>query len=153
MILELFDGLEGSAFERLPGEDREPDFDLVQPGGVGWRVAEMHVLVPRQPHVALGFMRREIVEDDMDFLVWVIRGHFVHEVEKLDSAAALIMPACDLAIVHIESRKQGRGAMPFVIMRLTGEGAPIWQLEIALRALQSLDGGFFIESKDNRILW
>lgn len=46
---EFFDAGEGPL-----GQDREPDFDLIEPGGVGQRVMEMDVLMPLQPHVALG---------------------------------------------------------------------------------------------------
>ena len=54
--LEFIDGLERCAVEGFAGENREPDFDLVQPGGVGRRVVEAHVLVTGQPHVALRLM-------------------------------------------------------------------------------------------------
>ena len=57
----------GGAGERFANEDREPDFDLAEPGGVGWRVMEMHGLVALEPDVALGLVGGEIVEDDMDF--------------------------------------------------------------------------------------
>jgi hypothetical protein len=46
---EFVDGLERCAVKGLAGENRKPDFDLVQPGGVGWRVVEAHVLVTGQP--------------------------------------------------------------------------------------------------------
>jgi hypothetical protein len=35
---EVLDAGEGGAVERLRGQDREPDFDLTEPGSVGWRV-------------------------------------------------------------------------------------------------------------------
>jgi len=34
---EFFDAGERGAVERLRGEDREPDFDLIEPASVGWR--------------------------------------------------------------------------------------------------------------------
>ena len=51
----------------LRGQDREPDFDLTEPGSVSRRVVEMNVLMAIEPHVAVGLVGREIVEDDMDF--------------------------------------------------------------------------------------
>ena len=56
--LELFDGLEGCAGERLAAEDREPYLDLVEPRAMGRRVVEMHVAVARQPEVTLRFVGR-----------------------------------------------------------------------------------------------
>ena len=41
-LLELGDGGEGAAADGLPGDDVEPDFDLVEPGGVGG--SEMEVV-------------------------------------------------------------------------------------------------------------
>src|SRR5688572_17751325 len=37
---EVVDGGEGAATEELAGEDREPDFDLVEPGAMVGRVVE-----------------------------------------------------------------------------------------------------------------
>jgi hypothetical protein len=62
MSLELINGVEGCAVKGFAGEDREPDFDLVQPRRVGRRVVEMHILVASEPHVALGLMGREADE-------------------------------------------------------------------------------------------
>ena len=39
--------------------------------------------------------------------------------------------------------------MPLVIVALTGQGAPIRQLQIALCPLQRLDRRFFVDAKDN----
>ncbi len=82
---EVLDAGEGRAVKRLLGEDREPDFDLVEPGGVGGRVMEMDVLMALQPHVALGLVGGEIVEDDMDFALGMGGNGFVHEVEEFDA--------------------------------------------------------------------
>jgi hypothetical protein len=35
--------------------------------------------------------------------------------------------------------EQCRGAMPLVVVALPGQGASVWQLQIALRPLQGLD--------------
>jgi len=40
--------------EDRPGKDSEPDFNLVEPGGVGRRVVEVDLGVARQPAVMLG---------------------------------------------------------------------------------------------------
>ena len=58
------------------------------------------------------------------------------------------LPAGDL-----ERGKQGRGAVPPVIMALARQGASIRQFQIALRPLQHLDRRFFIDTEDNRLGW
>ena len=47
--------------------------------------------------------------------------------------------------------EQGRGPVPFVVVALTGQGASIRQLQVALRPLQSLDGGLFVDTENNRL--
>ena len=64
--------VKGSAVERLRGQDREPDFDLAEPGGVGRRVVEMNVLVAGEPHVAVRLVGGEIVEDHVDFTLRIV---------------------------------------------------------------------------------
>ena len=59
VLPELVDGCEGSAAERLTGEDGEPDLDLVEPGGAGWREVEVDIGMSREPCPS--------------FLLWVLR--------------------------------------------------------------------------------
>src|SRR6266852_2157695 len=55
----------------------------------------------------------------------------------------------DLSGGDFERRKQCCGAMPLVVVTLAGQGAAIWQLQIALRSLQSLDRGLFVHAQHN----
>jgi hypothetical protein len=105
---EFFDASEGRSVERLFGQDLEPDLDLIEPGGVGRRVVEMHVLVALQPHVVLWLVRGEIVEDDMDFALRMGGDDLVHEVEELDAPASLVVTADDFAAGKIEGGEQRR---------------------------------------------
>src|SRR5437016_2284285 len=41
--------------------------------------------------------------------------------------------------------------MPLVVMALARQGAPIWQLQIALRPLQSLDRRLFVDTENDRL--
>jgi hypothetical protein len=66
---EVLDRGEAGALERAAGEDREPDLDLVEPGGMRRGEVKVHVGVPRQPQIPLGLMSAEVVEDDVDLLV------------------------------------------------------------------------------------
>ena len=95
VLHELPDATEGRADERADAQDREPDLDLVKPGGVGWRVVQMDVLVAGEPEVAARLVGREIIEDHMD-LAFRIGGHdLVHEVEELDAPASFVVTAHD----------------------------------------------------------
>ena len=133
---EVLDAGEGSAVERLQGQDREPDFDLTEPGGVGRRVVEMNVLVAAEPHVAIGLVGGEIVENHVDFALRIIGDDPVHEIEEFDAPASLVVAADDLAAGDVQRRKQRGRAVPLIVMRLTGQGSPVGQLEIALRSFK-----------------
>src|SRR6202140_2405289 len=58
----------------------------------------------------------------------------------------------DLSGSDFERRKQCCRAMPLVVVALAGQGAAIWQLQIALRSLQSLDRGLFVHAQHNGLL-
>ncbi len=83
---------ERDACESLGRQDREPDFDLIEPGCFGGREMEMDVRMTLQPTVILGLVCVEIVEDDMEFAAGVLGDDAVHEIEKFDAAAALVLP-------------------------------------------------------------
>jgi len=101
---EFWNALEGRAVERFAGQNREPDFDLVEPGRMRRRVMETHVLVPLQPHVAFGFVGGEIVEDDMDFSRRMSSDDMVHEVQELDAPSPFVVFADDCPAGEIEHR-------------------------------------------------
>ncbi len=52
----------------------------------------------------------------------------------------------DLSGGDFQRCKQRRRAMPLVVVALAGQGTAIGQLQIALRSLQSLDRGLFIDA-------
>ena len=113
---EFWNTSERGSVERLSREDREPDFDLVKPGGVRRGEVEMHVLVTLQPHVALGLVGREIVEHDMDFAIRMIGDDLVHEVEEFDAPPAFVMAPDDLAAFKVERGEQRRRPVAFVVV-------------------------------------
>ena len=49
------------ALQGVAAELGKPDFDLIEPGGVGRGVVEMDIPVPLQPSVVFGFMGVEVV--------------------------------------------------------------------------------------------
>ena len=69
-----------------------------------------------QPAIVLGLVRVEIVENDMQFAARMLGGDPVHEVNELDPAAALVLPAGDLATRHVERREQRGLTMPLVVV-------------------------------------
>jgi hypothetical protein len=105
-----------------------------------------------KPAILFGLVGVQFIEDDADLAAGMGLHNPVHEVQELDPAAPFVMPARYLAGRDIEGRKQGRGSMPFVIVALARQRASIGELEIALLALQGLDGGLFVNSENERPL-
>jgi len=64
VLLELFEACEGSAAERLPLQDREPNLDLIEPGRVCRREMKLHIGVGLEP-IFIFLVGVEIVEDDV----------------------------------------------------------------------------------------
>src|SRR6185369_5872696 len=96
-------------------------------------------------------VRIEIVEDDVKRTIREGGNQAVHKAEELDAAAALGMRCDDPAGSDVERGKQGRGTVPPVVVALAGQGAPVRQLQIALRPLQGLDRRLFVDTEDNRL--
>src|ERR1700730_11913253 len=88
---------EARAGQGFGGENGEPYLDLVEPGGMGRRKMEMDVLVARQPAVVFGLMGIKIVQNHMDLGAGMFANQAVHEIQELDTPAALIMAGLDQA--------------------------------------------------------
>src|SRR5271165_1301766 len=65
LLAHLSWGGEAGAGQGVTGEDGEPDFDLVEPGCVGWGEVKMDVLLARQPTIVFRLMGIQIVQDDV----------------------------------------------------------------------------------------
>src|SRR6478609_12010909 len=111
---------------------------------------EMDVRVLLQPTLVL-LVSVEIVEDDVQLAIREGNNDALHEAEELDSAAPLGMRGDDLPGAHLQRSKQGRGAVPLVIVALAAQGAPARKLQVALRPLQRLDRRLLIDTENNRL--
>ena len=60
---EFFDALEGSTSDSFLGNDVEPDFDLIEPGGIGRSVMHVPSFVGGQPALYLWMLVCRIVVD------------------------------------------------------------------------------------------
>ena len=98
---ELVDGLAnlprvGSAQvpEHRAGEDAEPHLHLVQPRGMGRRVVEAGLGVPRQPAVVLGLVGTQVVQDDVKLRVG---GYSTPTKEPLPAPVSLVLSGLDVS--------------------------------------------------------
>jgi hypothetical protein len=63
--------------------------------------------VPRQPAVIFGLVGIEIVQNHMDLAAGMFGRQAVHEIEELDTPAALIMAGLDQASGNVEGGETG----------------------------------------------
>src|SRR5258705_6676640 len=103
---------------------------------------ECHERVARQPIFVL-LMGVKIVEDDLEPGLGIGSNDFIHEVEELFAATALLVCCLDLASRHLEGREQRRRAVALVIVAVSRQRASVRQLQIALGTLERLDRGAY----------
>jgi hypothetical protein len=113
VFLELLDRGEGGTVQGLSFKDREPDLDLIEPRGAGWREVEVHVWMTPEPAIIPGLVGIQIVEDDMEVGIWVGGDNVVHEIEEFDPPPLLVRGG-DLPGGHLEGGEQRRGT--FVLL-------------------------------------
>ena len=92
----------------------------------------MDVGMSFQPPILFGFVSIKIIQHDMNFPALVVRHDAIHEIQKLTTAAPLVMTSLDLAGHDVESRKQRSRPVAFVAMAETIHGLAIWQPKKAL---------------------
>src|ERR1700690_4680987 len=105
MGLEFAERVERPSPKRLARQDREPDLDLIQPGCSRRRKMEMHVRMAFQPAIVLRLVGIQIVEGEMNLVALMLGDDTVHEVEKLDAPAPLVLAARPLPRGDVESGK------------------------------------------------
>jgi hypothetical protein len=106
VLLQLLEGGEGSAAQRLALEDGKPSLDLIKPRRARRDEMEMDFWVFLEPTLVL-LMGVEIVEDDVEFSIREGGNDIVHEAEELDTAAPLGMRRNDLSGGDFERCEQG----------------------------------------------
>src|SRR5215218_6115887 len=122
---ERTDTVEGAASNTSGGDLREEPLDLIQPAGTGR--GEMHVIpgmADKPPRHLRGFVRPIVVHDHVHL---ALRRHgrvdLIEELKQLLMAMPPMTAADHLAGRDIQRGKQRGGAMPNVVMGLSGGNA------------------------------
>src|ERR1700730_3773427 len=103
--------------------------------------------MPLEPTVVPGFVGVGVVEHEVDGFTGPSGYNGVHEVEELEAPPALLVSCRHLAGGHLESGKQRRGPVSFVIVAVTAQRSAVRHFQTALCSLQRLDRGLFIDAK------
>jgi hypothetical protein len=73
VLAKFGNGGEGCIPEGFSSQDREPDFDLVEPGGVRGREVEVDIRMALEPTIGFRLVSIEVIEDDVKSGVGVKR--------------------------------------------------------------------------------
>lgn len=93
--------------------------DQFEPGAIGRREVEVEalpVLALLPPLDFLAFVRRRVVQGDVEFLI--ARDQLIQEIHKLPAAMAWLVRGDHLAVENIEGGKQRGCALPLMVVRL-----------------------------------
>ena len=149
LLLELGDGGEGTAADRLLRDDVEPDLDLVEPGGVGGDKVEVVAGPVGQPTLDAGVLvGGVVVNDEVDVEVRRHVGVDVFE-EAQELLMAVARPALgqDPAGGDVQGSEEGGGAVADVAVRdALGVAEPEGQE--GLGALQGLALALLVDAQD-----
>lgn len=108
---EVYDAAEAAAVDGLLCEETKPPFDLVEPGGVGWRVVDVEARPLRQPQPHFGMLVRGVVVDDqMDVQVF---GHSL--IDVLEKAEKLLMAVARPTLGEDSPEATSRAAKSVVV--------------------------------------
>ncbi len=131
-------GKAGSA-KRLTREYAKPAFHLVQPRRVRRRKVKMHVGMALEPAVAFGFVRIEIVKNDVDLSIRVFGDNVIHKMQELPTTATGIVSGLDLSCDDVQGGEERRRAVSLVAVRDASECRAIREPKPALSAFQGLN--------------
>lgn len=135
-----------------PPQQTQECLYLVEPGCVSGGKMKMDVRVTFEPPILFRFMDVQVIQNHVDFLLFIDRHHLIHEVEKLPTAPTLVMPHLDQPCGRFQGYEQGGGPMAGVFVAKPGQRLAIGQPKPSLSPLKGLDARFFIYADNHPIL-
>ena len=148
----------GNAGERTTadgalGNEPEPAFDLVEPGGIRGDVVHVIAGPLRQPSAHLGmFVGGIVVDDQVEFEFWRHRPvQVTQEREELLMAVPRLTFREHSAGGDIQSREQSGGAMADIVMSHAFDVTQAHR-QHGLGAVQGLNLAFFIDAEHQSVI-
>jgi hypothetical protein len=139
---QVRDGREYAARDDVALDLGEPDFDLVQPRGVGRREVQVDVAMSIQELLhSASLVRREVVEDHVDLSPSGLRSDQLREEgDELIAGVALNGLAVDLSAERVERGVERQGAVTVVLEPMSLETSRT-EGQDRIEAVQRLDYG------------
>lgn len=153
LALQIGDGVERPAADRLVGDQREPALDLVEPGAVGRGEVQVEARPPRQPGTHFGVLVGGVIVADQVHIEVLRNAVFdvTQEGQELLVPVAGLALGQDAAISDIQGRKERGGAVADVVV---GDAFHVAQTQRqhGLGAFQGLHLAFFIHAQDQCVI-
>lgn len=154
LSFEIVSGPEDAASDQVTLDLREPDFELVEPGRVGWCVVDSEVwMLGQKREDSLGLMSGKVVHDDVDFLVGRLGGHYIDQKgNKLRAGVTGGGLSNHLAGAPIEGGVERESAVT-VIFEAVAFGTAGRERQDRVEPVQGLNGALFIDRENSRVHW
>ena len=145
------DRVEGTAANRLAGQDAEPGLDHVQPRGAGGSEVEVNPGMGLLPRPDLGrLVGRRVVEDDMQIALVVTTCQDVEEPEEVGSCVALTALPDHSPGGDLKGGIQARQAVAAVVVSLAGwQSRSQWQDRLG--PVQGLDLRLLVDAQHHGV--
>jgi hypothetical protein len=152
LSVEVGLGFEDTACNEVSLDLGEPNFDLIEPRGIGRGVMELDVgMGAQKPLNGCSFMSRKVVGDDMNIGFGGLSSD--HFGEKLHELGAGMTGSClsqDLAGGRVQGRIEGKSAVTEVFESVTF-GPSRRERQDGIETIKGLNGALFIDTENSRM--
>src|SRR6476660_133307 len=149
---EICLGFEDAACNEVSLDLGEPNFDLIEPRGIGRGVMELDIgMGAQKPLNSCSFMSRKVVGDDMNMGFGGLSSD--HFGEKLHELGAGMTGSClsqDLAGGRVQGRIEGKSAVAKVFESVTF-GPARRERQDGIETIKGLNGALFIDTENSRM--
>ena len=150
--VQIFDRSKDAAGNEVALDLGEPDFDLIEPRRIGWRVMNAYLRVTSQKIADRpGFVCAQVIADDVNGLFWSLAGDEIFQKgDELCTGVAGARLANHLAAGGMERRVQRERAVAVILEAVSfGPARGEWQNWV--QTIQRLDGTLFVDAEDRRV--
>jgi hypothetical protein len=154
LAFEIVSGGEDAASDQVTLDLGKPDFDLVEPGGVGRCVVDRDLwMLGQKRGDSFGLMSGKVVHDNVDFLVsWLGGDHVEQKGNKLPAGVAARGLSKHLTGAHIQGGVERKRAVA-VVFEAVALGTAGGKRQDRVEPVQGLDGALFIDGENRRVHW
>ena len=149
----VIDGAEDPAGDHIAFDAGEPQFDLIEPRGIGWSEMQVQLgMLGQELCDPLGLMRREVVGDNVDLAAFGFQRHDLAEKgHKLLGGMVGGGLTQDFAAFGVQRSVERERTMPKVL-EAVALGSPRAERQHGVEAIERLDSGLLIDTEHRGVL-